>query len=438
MSWLTKRRASMGCLALLLGASSPALATQPLEAFLDRAETQSFDAREASATERQRDSEADVALGRLLPSFTARGVYSLNQREVAATLPNTTERLVITPLNQLDAVLSLDVPIIDLSSYHRYGAAKALARSASEQRGATTIDVSRSVARAYFQFLGASALVRSAEESINAADANRKNVEDRRSAGAATDLDHERALANAARAQQDRADAELGVALSARSLESLSGLTPEPAGDFPEDDLHAESSLEGWLNLASRTPQGKAARHLRDAAEQNRKAASRAILPTLSGSAQERLSNATGFAGQVSTYSLQLILAWRLDYAVRSGVDAQAAALEAQQVRLERSERAALDAAFEAYQRVRAGIAKSHAARAQLRAASRAAELAAERYSIGVVTQLDVTQAQREAFLAKASQIQADADLSYARAALRLAAGVPLSTRSALGAGDQP
>jgi outer membrane protein TolC len=436
---LCKSRVSRVCLAvlLLLGAS-PALATQPLESFLDRAKTQSFEAREASATARQRVREADVALGRLIPSLTARGVYTRGQREVAATLPGSTERLVITPLNQLDAVLTLDVPIIDLSSYHRYEAAKAIARSANAQQGATTIDVSRSVARAYFQFLGASALVRSAAESIKAADANRRNVEDRRSAGAATDLDHERALANAARAEQDLADAELGVALSARSLESLSGLTPEPAGDFPEDDLHAESPLEGWMELASRTPQGKAASHLRDAAEQNRKAASRAILPTLSAAAQERLSNATGFGGEVSTYSLQLILSWRLDYGVRSGVEAQEAALEAQQVRLERTERAALDAAFEAYQRVRAGIAKSHAARAQLRAASRAAELASERYSIGAATQLDVTQAQREAFLAKASQIQADADLSYARAALRLAAGVPLSQRSAARSGDEP
>lgn len=401
---------------------------------MDRVESQSFEAREALAAERQRILEADVALGRLIPSLSARGVYTRNQREVAATLPNTTERLVITPENQLDALLQLDVPIIDLASYHRYEAARALARSARAQLEATTIDVSRSVARAYFQFLGASALVRSAAESINAADANRKNVENRQAAGAATDLDLARALANLARAEQDLADAELGVALSARSLESLSGLTPRPApGELLEDDLHVEGTLEGWLELASRTPGVAAASQLREAAEQSKKAVSRAILPTLSGSAQERISNATGFAGESATYSLQLILSWRLDYAVRSAAEAQSAALEIAQVRLERTERAALDAAFEAFQRVRAGIAKSRAARAQLRAAARAAELSAERYSIGAATQLDVTQAQREAFLARASQIQADSDLAYARAALRLAAGVPLPTKSAAG-----
>ena len=186
--------------ALVLLPARHAAATQPLESFLERAKTQSFDAREATATERQRESEADVALGRLTPTFSARGVYTRNQYEAAVQLPMTATKLVITPLNQLDAFLQLDVPIVDLASYHRYKAASALAASATEQKGATTIDVSRSVARSYYQFLGADTLVQSARESIKAAEANLKNVDDRRAAGAATDLDHERAAASVARA----------------------------------------------------------------------------------------------------------------------------------------------------------------------------------------------------------------------------------------------
>lgn len=418
--------------ALLSLVSASAAATQPLEAFLERAEAQSFDAREAAATELQREAEADVAFARLMPTLSARGVYTRNQTEVGTTLPMTTERLVITPIDQLDAFLQLDVPIIDLASYHRYKAAASVADGAAVQRDVTTIDVSRSVARAYYQFLGASALVTSAEQSIGVAQDNQKYVENRRAAGAATDLDYERAAASVARAEQDLADARLGVALAARALETLSGLTPEaPARDAVADDLHAESPLEGWLDLAQRGPATKALGHLRDAAEQERKATARGILPTLSASAQQRFTNATGFAGRASNYAVQLILSWRLDYSVLSAEPARAAALEAQQVRLERTERAAADAAFDAHQRVQAGIVKSRAARAQRQAAERAASLSVDRYEIGVATQLDVTQAQREAFLAAAAQIQADSDLRYARAALRLAAGVPLSTTSA-------
>ena len=423
----------------ILGILSPAVllvagaarATQPLETFLERAKTQSFDSREVSATYQQRSSEADAGLGRLLPSFSARGVYTRNEREVAAQLPVQNGappvRLVITPLNQLDAFLQLDVPIIDLASYHRYKAGRALAESASEQRGATNIDVSRSVAQAYYQFLGADALVGSARESIKAAEANLKNVDDRRAAGAATDLDHERARAAVARAEQDLADAELSSALAGRSLETLSGLSPSPAQGVPADDLHGEGSLQGWLALSGSTPNQRVADKLGEAAEQNRKAASRALLPTLTGSAQERITNATGFSGKSSNYTLMLTLSWRLDYGTVATNDAQKAALEVQRVRVERTKRAAEDATFAAFRRVEAGLVKSRAAQAQAQAATRAAALSSDRYSAGVATQLDVTQAQRDAFLASAAKIQADADLAFARASLRLATGVAVS-----------
>lgn len=435
MNWLKRFTVSCQIAGAVSALPALAVATQPLDVFLARAGAQSFDAREASATERQRSAEADAALGRLIPAVSARGVYTRNQQEVAANLPGVPERLVITPLDQLDAVFQLDVPIVDLASYYRYRAARAVARGATAQRDATTVDVSRSVARAYYQYLGASALVRSAQQSIGAAEANQQNVAARQSAGAATDLDRERALANVSRARQDLADAELGVALSGRSLETLSGLSPEASdGAFRQDELRPEAPLASWLDLAARSPAARVAGHQREAAEQTGKAAGASLLPTLSANAQERLSNATGFAGRVSNYSLQLVLSWRLDYGLLKSDTAQQASIEAQQVRLERTERALADATFEAYQRVQAGIAKSQAARDQARAASRAADLAQDRYGVGAATQLDVTQAQREAFLAAASQIQADSDLAYARAALRLAAGVPVTSESATSA----
>jgi outer membrane protein TolC len=413
---------------------------------LEGSKRHSFDAREAQAIEAQRDAEASVTVGKLLPSFSARGVYTRNQEEAGITTPGSPamaptmadpdgspaiapQRIVITPLNQLDAYLQLDVPIVDLASYHRYKAARALAESQTEQRAATTIDVSRSVARAYYQFLGAQALLLASSESIKAAQANLKNVDDRRSAGAATDLDHERAAASVARAEQDLADAELGAALAARSLETLSGLTPSAGGGLEADDLHGEGTLPGWMGATGPLPQDRVAQKLAEAAEQNRKAANRALFPTLTGSAQERFTNATGFSGNNASYVLQLTLAWKLDYGTIKANDAQSAALEVQRVKVERTRRMAEDAVFEAFKRVEAGIAKSRSARAQASAADRAAELSMDRYGAGVATQLDVTQAQRDAFLANAAKIQADADLAFARASLRLAAGIPVSDR---------
>jgi len=412
----------------LLAVAAPATATQPLEMFLRNAQQQSFDAREARAAEHQRSAEADVALSRLLPALSARGVYTRNQDETAITVPGRNAPVVITPLNQLDAIWQLEVPILDLANHHRYHSATASAESASAQREAVVIDVSRSVARAYYQFLGASALVRSAQSSIAAAQANTSLVDERRAAGAATELDHARAAASLARAQQDAADAALGVSLAARSLETLSGLTPLGAEVFPQDDLQLEGSLDGWLARSAETPLVRAARHQREVAIENRKAAGQSLLPTLAGSAQERLTNASGFGGRNSAYTLQLVLAWRFDYGLLATRDAQSAALDGQLVRVERTERAAADATYEAFRRIEAGIAKSRAARVQEQAAARAAELSEARYEAGVATQLDVTQAQRDAFLASAARIQSDSDLAYARASLRLAVGASLSS----------
>lgn len=418
---------SLSATIVALLAAAPAGATQPLEEFLERAKKASFDGRDAEVAKRQREAEADASLGRLLPSISARGVYTRNQYEAAAQLgPN---KITIVPQDQLDAFFQLDVPIIDLASYYRYRAARASEGVAGEQEKLSQLEVSRAVTRGYYQLVGASALVRAARESEKLAAANLKTVEDRRSAGAATELDRERARANVERAKQDVADAELAVALSARALETLSGLSPTEAGAFPEDDLHPESSLDKWLALAGETPQERTAREASRAATLAKKASVAALLPTISGSAQERLTNATGFAGKESIYTLQLQLSWRLDYGTLATPASQSVAIEAAKVREERAQRSAADAVFEAYRRVEAGIVKGRSARAQAQAATHAAELAADRFGAGASTQLDVTQAQRDAFLAEAARIQADADLAFARAQLRIAAGRAPSDR---------
>jgi outer membrane protein TolC len=220
------------------------------------------------------------------------------------------------------------------------------------------------------------------------------------------------------------ADAKLLRSTAARSLETLSGTTPTAVTAFPEDDLRPEGALEGWL-AAKDTPSDRVQSRLNAAALSGKQAAASALLPTLSANAQERITNATGFGGRSDSYTLQAVLSWRLDYGTYATAEAQAAASDAQQIRSERSRRNTEDTVFDAYHRVEAGIVKSRAARAQAKAADNAAQLASERYRAGALTQLDVTQSQRDAFGAQAARIQADADLAYARVLLRTAAGRP-------------
>ncbi|MFT3927062.1 MAG: TolC family protein [Myxococcales bacterium] len=410
-----------------------AQALQPMEEFLTKARSHNYDARVQQATEEQRDWEVQAAIGRLLPSLSARGVYQRNEFPVSRALAPGAKPTVLTPQDQLDAYFQVDVPLLDLSSFHKITQARHLAQAADEQSDVVATDVQRSISRSYYSFIGASALQQAAEQSLQMAQANADFVAVRHEAGVALALDLERARANVERARQDVADANLLRVTAARNLETLSGLTPTPVGDFEEDDLHSEGELNAWLS-ARDTPAERAQRQQVEAAKAGRRAARSSLLPTLSANGVERITNATGFAGQSNFYTLQAVAAWKLDYVTYANARAQSAALGTEQIRAERTRRQVEDAIFDAYQRVQAGLAKSASARAQADAAQKAASLASERYQAGAVTQLDVTQSQRDAFQAQAARIQADADLAYARVALRTAAGKSPTTSSAASA----
>jgi outer membrane protein TolC len=429
---MSRRYLLSSCLQIAAAASialvsAPASATQPLETFLEAARQGSFDVRAQRATVEQRDWEKESAFGRLLPAASARGVYTRNQYAVKippGIFGPGSKGGTITPQDQIDLFLQLDVPIVDLSAYERLSQSRHLLGAASAQLELSQNDSQRVTARAYYAYIGSAALVQAAERAVKIAEDNLAFVSTRHSLGAATELDEERARATLEQAKQNQADAEQLSVTSARNLETISGLTPTPVLEYPIDDLHAEPGLEVWLAYRN-TPADRVQAELSRAAESGKKAAARALLPTLSANGQERITNAPGFTAHSAYYTIQGMLSWRFDYGTYATAQAQASALDVQQVRAEQTRRNVEDDVFDAWQRVRTGIVKSASSRVQADAALRAEELALARYQSGALTQLDVTQAQRDAFQAQANRIQADADLLYSRVLLRLASGQP-------------
>ncbi len=413
-------------LGVLLGAS-PALALEPLETFLDGAQSQNFDLREQALLQVQREWETNTALGRLLPSFSARGIYQFNQYAAEFTVPGSMPPVTATilPQHQLDAYFSIDAPLIDIAGHHRHKQAGHIEKATKESTLATELQVETTVARTYFLLVSAAALVDSAEKSVASAEDNFRFVDTRAQLGAATSLDVERARANVERFRQDLADAILNRDLAARQLETLSGVRPSRVEEYPEVALDPQGELSEWLTGAE-TPADRAQKESQAAAIYGRKAAKAALLPTLSANVTERLTNATSFTGQVATFTAQAVLAIKLDWAAYSNGRAQEAAAEAQLVRSERTKRSTEDSIYEAYQRVTNGIVRSKAARAQAEAANKASEFALERYRSGAATQLDVTQAQRDALNADAARVRADADLALARIQLVTSTGQKL------------
>jgi outer membrane protein TolC len=408
----------IGVAASIALVSGRALATQPLEAFLAAASQRNYDVRAQRSTVEQRDWEKESAFGKLLPAASARGVYSQNQYE--AVLQGRT----FIPYNQIDLYLQLDVPLVDLAAYSRLRQSREVLGAASAQLELSQNQAQRATALAYYAYIGASALVQAAERSVKIAEDNLAFVSTRRSLGAATELDQERARASLEQSKQDEANAEQLAVTNARTLETVSGLAPTPVVEYPIDDLHPEPGLEVWLGYRN-TPADRVQAALTRAAEAGKKAAAYSLLPTLSGNAQERITNAPGFVPKPAYYTLQATLSWRFDYGTYATAQAQASALDLQRVQVEQTRRNVEDDIFNAWERVQTGIVKSASSRVQAESNVRAEELALARYQAGALTQLDVTTAQRDAFQAQANRIQADADLQYSRVLLRLAAGQP-------------
>jgi outer membrane protein TolC len=405
---------------LLLSASASAL--QPLDTFVTASRSSNFDRREAVATAEQRGAEADQAKSRLAPSLTARATYTRNER--ATIIPQTTGPVTITPLDQLDATFTLNVPLVDVGAWLRVSASVATADAARMRAQGSFDDAEKSVTRAYFQVVASEATKVAAAQALATAEESRAITQRRLEAGSASDLEMERARAEVARARQVVASATQACAVARRSLATLSGLAPsEGSVPLPDDDLAPAPQAAQLEAGTARLPSVQAAALDVRAANKSADAAWATLAPTLVGSATERLTNATSFSGHVATWSIAATASWTIDPSAYFAAKAQSAGRAVAEVRAERTRAAAKDELWNAAEEVRAQIAKVEAARAEAVATARAAKLAKDRLEAGAARQLDVIQADRDAFSSEVARIQAAGDLAYSRALLRLASG---------------
>ncbi len=423
-------------LAVVSAAPRPAHALQPLEAFLDHAKTWNPDNRAAHATVDQRDAEVGIASGNLEPNLQFNGLYTHNEFEVttsalitlpasaASLFPNGFPSSVIQPYNQIDQNIILTVPIINVANWDRRSVSKATLAGAKADEANAGVSVQKNVTRDYYQLLGYEAVLLAATQNLDVAHHNVKLARDKKENGTGSELDIQRALADEAKAAQQVTAAQLSVTNSRRDLYSLTGVAPEPASTFPDDDLHPETALEGWMAGAETVPSVKSAEASRQSAEEATHAARTGWLPTVNGIAEEKATNATAFyGGHAIFYLLQIAANWKLDNTILPQIHQQDAIAAAARANEDKARIAAQDSVYRDWQQVRADVDVSRSARAQVAATKLAASLAEDRYQNGVATQLDVLQARQDAFAAEVARIQADSDLAYARTALRIDSG---------------
>ncbi len=409
-----------------IASATPARALQPLEEFLRGARTASPDNAEASAARRQSAAAADGELGRALPRLTLQARYERNQYSSALQIPGAPP-VTLTPQEQWNGSATLDVPLVDLARFGRIASARTGARAAATGAAATDLQVQARVAQGYYQLLADLALVASSRRALAVAESSLKIAQQRQQAGTTPPIDVDRARAEVERNVQQVATAELQAALVARALQSATGLSPEAQGEQAlADDLHEEPPLERFQVPDDRIPSLAAAAQGRLASEQQATAQRLTLVPALRASLTESADSVAVVPGHKAAWLGVVSLTWSFDLTTLADIRAQDAAADGARAREERARLAARDAIYDAWMTVRTNVARSRSARAQSAVSAHAADLALARYRAGDAPQLDLLQAQRDAFAADAARIQADADLVNSRAQLRLTAGESL------------
>ena len=407
--------------------SPPSPALQPLEMFLAGARERNPDELEARAAVLEQQGQALSALGRVLPGVAANGSYTRNQYSSAITLAqlgHPAQTVTLLPRDQWDGSATLTVPLVDLAGLRRVSAANESARSAAYRLDATWLQVQGLVAQEYYQLVADLALVAASRAALDVSREGLALARARLRAGAAGVLEVDRARADVEQQFQQLAAAELQVTLTARALDSASNVQPDVSGVVPLiDDLHPEPELSSFLNAVAALPSVAAAAASTHAAAMEADARRLALVPSIAGTFTGTGTNTPGFIGHDWSYRAALTATWSFDLTRIGDIKAQDAAVDATWARELRAALAARDAIHREWNTVTAGIARSRSARAGREAAFHAAEQARERYRAGTITQLDLLQAQRDAFNSEVSRIQADADLINARVQLRLSAG---------------
>jgi outer membrane protein TolC len=409
--------------------SLPSLALQPVEVFAAAARSHNPDSLEAQANVSQQDAQALTALGRVLPGVSASGSYARNEYLSVIVIPGfpapgQSQPVIITPLNQWSGTTTVSVPLIDLANFRRVSAARTTAESTAQQRTATGLTVESQVGQYYFQLVANIALVGSSKNALDVSREGLRLAEAQFAAGAVAVLDVDRARADVEQQVQQVASAERQGALAARSLRSASGVAPDLSGAvLLTDDLHPERELTYFENRVPGLPSVAAASLSTQAAEQQAQAQRLALAPKIAGTFTEYLTNTPALTGHNFYYQVAITLTWTLDLTNLGNIRNQDAQIDVARARELRTRLNAGDGIHQQWATVIANIARSRSARVGREYAFHASALARQRYAAGTITQLELLQAQRDAFTADVNLIQADANLVNARLQLRIAAG---------------
>jgi outer membrane protein TolC len=365
----------------------------------------------------------------LSPNVVAAGSYS--RVGPVPSLEFNDQSFSLFPSNNYDADLTLRHTLWD--GGRRQTAveeARSLGESAMENVDFVTSRLAFQTVAAFYGVLFLEENLRVQDEEIDALSQHLEITQGRVRAGAATDLDVLSTQVRIATARSQRVD--IADALEQRRIElrQLLGLPPdttvEPAGGLPADSLQLDlDSLEA-VALARR-PDVRMARNAEASADVQTRLASLGDRPSVS--LDLRVGAKNGYVPNLNRIKPNFVAGMAVQLPVYDGdrtrsqvmeSEAHASAARSRTEALERNVAADVERAVAA---VRAAREKIGLTDVQVRQATAALELARTRYQAGVVTNLDVLDAQTLLAQARLVQLRARYELVWGRYRLEEAVG---------------
>jgi len=418
---------------LLLAAMAAQIA-QPPEIGLDEAlaelDRQNLTLAQARARAAEAAAVAREAAAPILPTLVAGGSFTRNNAGVSvgpgAFLPGV-EPIVMQPLEAWAASAAVRVPLLVPQAWFDLSAARGASRAAGASAEAVRLGVRAGFATAAHAVLGVEELVRASERAVESAGELARSAERRAAAGTAPALDVLRAQTEQVRRESDlaraRADLDryrlaLGIFLGRTGPVRV--LVPATAAPAPADPVDA--MVERAL---ARRPEVMAQAALVEAAEAQVRSAWARLAPQLSASASGTVQDVPLPTQETYGWRAVLELSWTLyDGGFRYGKRREADAA------LARARAAAEAQRLAVHQEVADGVRDLEVARERLRLAEKQRGLAADAagtarrsFDAGVVSSLDVIDANDRLYLAEVGLAEARARLAAARIAIARALG---------------
>jgi len=396
--------------------------------------------------ERARLAQAETAIASawslLLPTVAAQGKYTRNYRDVvfgagivldpsmfpmAVPLPDQLQPkpLSIQPLNQLDAAISFNAPLIVPAAYPGLQSVKANVAAASANLDVSETNVLFAAAQSFYAAAIADEVVATRHSSIDVARATLGNAKTRFAAGTVTKVDVDRAELAMLRVEQLEREAIHGRDQAYRALATLIQAELPFKVVSPPADPQSPSVADGVDNVLHLRPEFRALEMTIEAANKARRTDALKWSPSLSAFGNARRFNYDNFVRDHHSWAVGLQLDWVIydggaRDAQRHQAEAQAAEAEARALALRDSIRDDLANGRSLLE------TKKHALNAATRSVALAREtldLVRTQYEAGTVTQVDLLQAQDGLVGAQEALAQSHLDLAVADLALRRAAG---------------